>query len=95
MGKMELSKIFILIGGLVVFIQALIAVFRPNLWAIIGIILGWIILAASGVVGSAKLKILTSNWIIVLVLGIIACFVEGWIGGIITIIGAILKYLKK
>jgi hypothetical protein len=95
MAKMDLSKIFILIGGLVVFIQALIAVIGLNFIAIIGIILGWVILAASGIVGSAKLKVLTSNWIIVLVLGIIALFVQGWIGGILTIIGAILKYLNK
>lgn len=92
---MELSKIFILIGGLIVFIQAIFSIIGGNLLAIIGLLLGWVIMAAAGFVGGVKLKVLTSNWIIVLVLGIIALFVGGWIGGIITIIGAILKYMNK
>lgn len=92
---MQLSKILVLIGGLVVFIQALLAVIGLNFLAIVGIILGIFIIAASDMISIPKLKFLTGNWIIVLILGIVAIFVEGWIGAILTIIGAILMYMKK
>jgi len=60
---------------------------------IIAIVIGLLILISSGVVGSKKAK-LGFNGVVLLILGILALMFADQLGGILTIVAAVLMFLK-
>ena len=59
---------------------------------IIAIVIGLLILISSGVVGSKKAK-LGFNGVVLLILGILAILLASELGGLLTIIAAVLMFL--
>jgi len=93
MAKMDLAHIFCLIGGIIAVVEAVLALINLNWLAIVGLLLGLVAIAATGLI---KLPIsIPFNGIVLLILGIVMCFVATWIGGICVIIAAVLAFLGK
>jgi len=105
----EISKWFVIIGGIIGLIQAILF-FIPDIGfsfysgilsdsayaviqAIIAIILSLIALATSGVVEIRALK-MDYSFIMLLIIGILMAIFGSDLGGILVIIGAILLLLK-
>jgi hypothetical protein len=65
---------------------------QPPLILILRMVVGLIILATSGVIDIEALK-LEKSGIILLILGIVLIPIGDWLGGIVTIIGAILMMI--
>lgn len=65
---------------------------QPPLILILRMVLGLIILATSGVIDFEVLK-LEKSGIILLILGIVLIPIGDWLGGIVTIVGAILMMI--
>ena len=95
MAKMDTNHLLALIGGIIMVVEAIFS-FLGTWWAaLIGLILGLLVIASTGII-DIKIKI-PFNGIVLLVLAIIyIILVHGWwVGPILVIIAAILLLLNK
>ncbi len=88
------------IGGILAVVLAILGLFdlvpvstlgllQPPLILVLRMLVGLIVLATSGVLNIEALKLERSG-IILLILGIVLIPIGDWLGGIVTIVGAIL-----
>jgi hypothetical protein len=84
-----LAVVLAILGALSLVPVSTLGILQPPLILVLRMALGLIVLATSGVLDIDALKLERSG-IILLLLGIVLIPIGDWLGGIVTIIGAIL-----
>ena len=93
MASLDRNHFLVLIGGIIMVVQALVELFLPNPWALIALVFGLLAIASTKVI-DIKINIPFTGPILVII-GVVGLIFRGWIGAIIIIIVALLILMKK